>query len=56
MTAKKQKLYEIDAEYPELSGAANPNAAKFNTLAKQQVTKTVAEYIIVLLVHTAVDL
>lgn len=40
----KLKLYEIDAEYPELSGADNPNAAKFNALAKQEVMKTIAAF------------
>ncbi len=39
--ADKNKKYTIDAKYPELTGAANPNAEKFNQEVRSLVTKEV---------------
>ena len=40
----KQKLFEITAFYPELSGITTPAATKFNTLVKDTVTKDIAAF------------
>lgn len=40
----KQLKYEIDAQYPQLTGGANPNFEKFNALARTIVMKRVAEF------------
>ncbi|MEP6742752.1 MAG: DUF4163 domain-containing protein, partial [bacterium] len=42
---KNKKLkYEIDAEYPQLTGSTDPNFAKFNQAARGLVTKQVSEF------------
>jgi hypothetical protein len=40
----KQLKYEIAAEYPQLTGSANPNSAKFNEAVRSLVTKKVSEF------------
>lgn len=40
----KKKKYWFYAEYPELTGAANPNADKFNAEAKQLVMKETQDF------------
>src|SRR5690349_4009008 len=40
----KTLVYEIDAQYPQLTGGANPNFEKFNALARAFVMKTVAGF------------
>jgi hypothetical protein len=40
----KTLKYEIDAQYPQLTGGANPNFEKFNALARMVVMKRVAEF------------
>ena len=40
----KQLKYEIAAEYPQLTGSANPNFAKFNQAVLSLVTKKVSEF------------
>jgi hypothetical protein len=52
----KLKLFEIDAEYPEITGGSNPGIAKFNLQAKQIVTKSLAEFRKEMLGQTAEDL
>lgn len=52
----KAKLFEIDAEYPEITGGASPGIAGFNTLAKQTVTKSLAVFRKDMLQQTAEDL
>ncbi|HEX3184098.1 MAG TPA: DUF3298 domain-containing protein [Pyrinomonadaceae bacterium] len=40
----KTLVYEIDAQYPQLTGGTNPNFEKFNALARSFVMKTVAGF------------
>ena len=40
----KQLNYEIDVQYPQITGGANPNFEKFNQLVRALVTKKVAEF------------
>ena len=40
----KKLMYEIDAEYPVLTGGNNPNFEKFNQVARMFVMKTVAGF------------
>src|SRR5882724_535920 len=40
----KELKYEIAAEYPQLTGSANPNFAKFNQAVRSLVTKKVSEF------------
>lgn len=40
----KKKKYSIDVAYPELTGATNPNADKFNQEVKNLVTKEVGDF------------
>jgi hypothetical protein len=40
----KKLMYEIDAQYPQLTGGNNPNFEKFNLAARALVTKTVAGF------------
>jgi len=40
----KKLNYEIDVQYPQVSGGANPNFEKFNQLVRALVTKKVAEF------------
>jgi len=40
----KKLMYEIDAQYPQLTGGTNPNFEKFNALARIFVMKTVAQF------------
>jgi Protein of unknown function (DUF3298)/Deacetylase PdaC len=40
----KQLNYEIDADYPQVTGGNNPNFEKFNQLVRAVVTKKVAEF------------
>src|ERR1051326_281590 len=40
----KQLNYEIDVQYPQVSGGNNPNLEKFNQLVRGIVTKQVAEF------------
>lgn len=54
--ANKVKMYEIDAEYPEIIGSASPAILKFNALAKQSVAKSVADFKKNMLEMTAEDL
>src|ERR1041385_2145487 len=42
--SNKKLNYEIDAEYPQLTGGSNPNFEKFNQVARAAVTKRVAEF------------
>ena len=42
--ANKNLNYEIDAQYPQITGSANPNFEKFNQLVRALVTKKVAEF------------
>jgi hypothetical protein len=42
--ANKKLKYEIDAEYPQLSGSTNPNAEKFNQNARALVAKKVSDF------------
>ena len=37
-------MYEISAQYPQLSGGNNPNFEKFNQVARGSVTKEVASF------------
>jgi len=42
---KNKKLnYEVDAQYPQLSGLADPNAEKFNQAVRSLVTRKVSEF------------
>lgn len=40
----KPKMYEVDAEYPEIVGGTNPNITKLNLVAKDVVVKSVANF------------
>ena len=40
----KQLNYEIDVQYPQITGGANPTFEKFNQLVRALVTKKVAEF------------
>jgi hypothetical protein len=40
----KQLMYDIDVQYPQITGGANPNFEKFNQLVRALVTKKVAEF------------
>src|SRR6185503_6161473 len=40
----KTLMYEIDAQYPQLTGGNNPNFEKFNQLARVFVVKSVAQF------------
>jgi hypothetical protein len=42
--SNKKLMYEIDVQYPQLSGGSNPNFEKFNQLVRASVTKKVAEF------------
>lgn len=42
--SNKKLMYEIAANYPQLSGGSNPNFEKFNQLVRGSVTKKVAEF------------
>ena len=42
--SNKKLMYEIAAQYPQLTGGNNPNFEKFNQVARAGVTKTVAEF------------
>ena len=42
---KNKKLkYEVDAQYPQLSGSADPNSEKFNQNVRSLITKKIAEF------------
>lgn len=40
----KKLMYDIDAQYPQLTGGNNPNLEKFNQLARMVVVKRVAGF------------
>lgn len=40
----KKLMYEVDAQYPQLTGGNNPNFEKFNQLARMLVVKSVAGF------------
>lgn len=40
----KKLMYEVAAQYPQLTGGNNPNFEKFNQLVRSSVTKKVAEF------------
>jgi hypothetical protein len=42
--SNKKLMYEIAAQYPQITGGNNPNFEKFNQLARASVTKTVADF------------
>src|SRR5215203_3179199 len=42
--SNKKLMYEISAQYPQLTGGNNPNFEKFNQAARASVTKKVAEF------------
>ena len=42
--SNKKLMYEISAQYPQLSGGNNPNFEKFNQVARGSVTKEVAGF------------
>ena len=42
--SNKKLMYEIAAQYPELTGGNNPNFAKFNQAARAAVTRRVAGF------------
>ena len=42
--SNKKSMYEISAQYPQLTGGNNPNFEKFNQAARGSVTKEVAEF------------
>lgn len=42
--SNKKLMYEIAAQYPQLTGGNNPNFEKFNQVARAGVIKTVAEF------------
>src|ERR1051325_9969774 len=42
--SNKKLMYEIDAQYPQLTGGNNPNLEKFNQAARASVTKKVAGF------------
>lgn len=42
--SNKKLMYEIAAQYPQITGSSNPNVEKFNQAARALVTKTVADF------------
>jgi hypothetical protein len=42
--SNKKLMYEIDAQYPQLTGGNNPNFEKFNQAARASVTRKVAGF------------
>jgi hypothetical protein len=42
--SNKKLMFEIAAQYPQLSGGINPNIEKFNQLVRGSVTKKVADF------------
>lgn len=42
--SNKKLMYEIEAQYPQITGGNNPNFEKFNQAARGAVTKTVADF------------
>ena len=42
--SNKKLMYEIAAQYPQITGGNNPNFEKFNQVARTWVTKTVADF------------
>ncbi|HEX7771556.1 MAG TPA: DUF3298 domain-containing protein [Pyrinomonadaceae bacterium] len=42
--SNKKLMYEIEAQYPQLTGGANPNFEKFNQAARASVTRKVAGF------------
>ena len=42
--SNKKLMYEIEAQYPQITGGNNPNFEKFNQVARGSVTKTVADF------------
>src|SRR5215216_1884419 len=42
--SNKKLMYEIAAQYPQLTGGANPSFEKFNQAARASVTRKVAEF------------
>lgn len=42
--SNKKLMYEIAAQYPQLTGGNNPNFEKFNQVARGSVTKEVADF------------
>ena len=42
--SNKKLMYEVAAQYPQLTGGSNPNFEKFNQLVRGLVTKKVAEF------------
>ena len=42
--SNKKLMYEIDANYPELTGSSNPNAEKLNQVLRAFVTKQVTTF------------
>jgi hypothetical protein len=42
--SNKKLMYEIAAQYPQLSGAANPNFEKFNQIVRASINKKVAGF------------
>ena len=42
--SNKKLKYDVEVQYPQLSGSMNPNAEKFNQEVKKMVTRKVAEF------------
>lgn len=42
--SNKKLMYEIAAQYPQITGGNNPNFEKFNQVARASVTKTVVDF------------
>src|SRR5262245_42863942 len=42
--SSKPLMYEIEAQYPQLTGGSNPNFEKFNQTVRASVTKKVADF------------
>ena len=42
--SNKKLMYEIAAQYPQITGGNNPNFEKFNQTVRASVTKTVADF------------
>lgn len=42
--SNKKLMYEVSAQYPQLTGGNNPNFEKFNQAARASVTKKVADF------------
>jgi len=42
--SSKPLMYEIEAQYPQLTGSSNPNFEKFNQMLRASVTKKVAMF------------